>query len=98
MLVLLFTAFLPKVGVRFAWVQIHWIAGHRADRFVIFHIIHATFFLDFWSIWPDKHRFRGCHEPPEACLGKPFTPPRKFGKYPFENKMFHLAFCAPAFR
>src|SRR4029453_15286123 len=27
MFVLLFTAFLPVVGVKFAWVQWHWIAG-----------------------------------------------------------------------
>ncbi len=25
---------------------------------IIFHIIHATFFMDFWSIWPDKDRYR----------------------------------------
>ena len=29
MLTLLFTAFLPKVGVQFNWVDYHWIAGHR---------------------------------------------------------------------
>src|SRR6476620_2235310 len=27
MFVLLFTAFLPVVGIKFAWVQWHWIAG-----------------------------------------------------------------------
>ena len=27
MLVLLVTSLLPWVGVRFAWVEIHWIAG-----------------------------------------------------------------------
>ena len=51
MFVLLFTAFLPIVGVRFAWVQWHWIAGLVLTGSIIYHIIHATFFLDFWSIW-----------------------------------------------
>ncbi len=31
MLVLVFTAFLPIVGVKFAWVQWHWMAGLAAD-------------------------------------------------------------------
>ena len=32
MFTLLFTAFLPKVGVRFDWVTYHWIAGIGANR------------------------------------------------------------------
>ena len=51
MFTLLFTAFLPIVGVRFAWVQWHWIAGLVLTGSILFHIIHATFLLDFWSIW-----------------------------------------------
>ena len=51
MFVLLFTAFLPIVGVQFAWVQWHWIAGLVLTGSILFHIVHATFFLDFWSIW-----------------------------------------------
>ena len=33
MFVLLFTAFLPKVGVQFDWVTYHWIAGMVLTRF-----------------------------------------------------------------
>ena len=51
MFVLLFTAFLPIVGVKFAWVQWHWMAGLVLTASILFHIIHATFWLDFWSIW-----------------------------------------------
>ena len=54
MLTLLFTAFLPKVGVEFDWVTLHWIAGTVLTASVVFHIIHASFWLDFWAIWPDK--------------------------------------------
>ena len=50
MLALLFTAFLPIIGVRFAW-QSGTDGGHPADGVDLFHIVHATFFLDFWSIW-----------------------------------------------
>ena len=51
MFVLLFTAFLPVVGIRFPWVTWHWIAGLVLTASIIFHIFHATFWLDFWSIW-----------------------------------------------
>ena len=54
MFALLFTAFLPKVGYQFPWVTYHWIAGLVLTASIIFHIIHATFYMDFWSIWPDK--------------------------------------------
>ena len=43
MFALLFTAFLPKVGVEFAWVTWHWIAGLVLTVSILFHIIHATF-------------------------------------------------------
>ena len=39
------------VGVKFAWVEWHWMAGILLTGSIIFHIVHATFFLDFWSIW-----------------------------------------------
>src|SRR5207247_9757329 len=51
MFVLLLTAFLPVVGVKFAWVQWHWIAGLVLTGSILFHIVHASFWLDFWSIW-----------------------------------------------
>jgi hypothetical protein len=54
MLTLLFTAFLPKLGVQFNWVLYHWIAGVVLTVSILFHVIHASFFLDFWSIWPDR--------------------------------------------
>ena len=58
MFVLLFTAFLPVVGVKFPWVTIHWIAGIVLTISVVFHLVHATFWLDFWSIWPGPKDFR----------------------------------------
>jgi hypothetical protein len=33
------------------WVEWHWIAGLVLTGSIVYHIIHATFFLDFWSIW-----------------------------------------------
>ncbi len=89
MLVLLFTAFLPKVGVRFDWVTYHWIAGTVLTVSILFHIVHASFYLDFWSIWPDKIDMRDAMRRVMRFMGKPEPPPDRFAKYPLENKLYH---------
>jgi formate dehydrogenase subunit gamma len=90
MFVLLFTAFLPVAGVKFPWVTWHWMAGLVLTASIIFHIIHATFWLDFWSIWV------GPKDIPEmkAELLREFghdMPGPKSGKYPLGNRLYHLA-------
>jgi cytochrome b subunit of formate dehydrogenase len=89
MFVLLFTAFLPKVGIRFNWVTYHWIAGIVLTASVLFHIVHASFFLDFWSIWPDKIDLRDARRRLLRSMGKQAPPPDRFAKYPLENKFYH---------
>jgi cytochrome b subunit of formate dehydrogenase len=91
MLVLLFTAFLPKLGVNFAWVTYHWIAGVVLTISVIYHVFHATFWLDFWSIWPDRVDIEDASRRLRRGLGQAAPAPRKFAKYPLENKLYHLA-------
>ncbi len=91
MLVLLFTAFLPKVGVQFNWVLYHWIAGIVLTLSILFHIVHASFFLDFWSIWPDRIDMRDATRRMLRFFGKPAPPPDRFAKYPLENKLYHGA-------
>ena len=89
MFALLFTAFLPKVGVQFAWVTWHWIAGIVLTVSIVFHIIHASFWLDFWSIWPDKADLEDASRRWRRALGQSAPEPRKFAKYPLENKAYH---------
>jgi cytochrome b subunit of formate dehydrogenase len=95
MLTLLFTAFLPIVGVRFAWVTIHWIAGLVLTASIVFHIVHATVWLDFWSIWV------GPKDLPElkAEILREFghdVPGPKPGKYPLGNRLYHLGIVVAA--
>jgi cytochrome b subunit of formate dehydrogenase len=90
MLALLITAFLPRVGVQFPWVAIHWIAGFWLTVAIIFHIIHASFFMDFWSIWPDRIDIEDGKRRWLRATGKTAPAPRRFAKYPMENKMYHL--------
>jgi cytochrome b subunit of formate dehydrogenase len=91
MLTLLFTAFLPKVGVQFDWIKYHWIAGVVLTASVLFHIIHATFFMNFWSIWPDKIDMQDAVNRLKRATGGVAPAPRRFAKYPLENKMYHMA-------
>jgi cytochrome b subunit of formate dehydrogenase len=90
MLALLATAFLPKVGVKFDWVTYHWIAGLLLSASVIFHIVHASFWLDFWSIWPDSIDLRDARRRMMRAFGKDAPPPDRFAKYPLENKFYHF--------
>src|SRR6187402_392957 len=90
MFVLLFTAFLPVVGVKFAWVQWHWMAGLLLTASILFHIVHATFVLDFWSIWvgpKDIPEFK-TEMAREVGIDAPGPKP---GKYPLGNRLYHLA-------
>ena len=77
MFTLLFTAFLPKVGIQFNWVVYHWIAGLVLTVSILFHIVHATFFLDFWSIWPDKTDLRDAMNRLRRFFGKDAPPPEQ---------------------
>ena len=76
MFTLLFTAFLPKVGVQFDWVTYHWIAGTVLTISIIFHIIHASFYMDFWSIWPDRADLEDAWKRVQPLHGKVVAPCR----------------------
>jgi cytochrome b subunit of formate dehydrogenase len=89
MLTLVVTAFLPIVGVRFAWVEWHWIAGILLTGSILFHIVHATFFLDFWSIWVGPKDIPEFKAEMMRELGKEPGGPQP-GKYPLGNRLYHL--------
>jgi cytochrome b subunit of formate dehydrogenase len=94
MLTLLFTAFLPKIGFQFPWITYHWIAGVVLTASVLFHIFHASFWLDFWSIWPDRIDLTDAYHRALRFCGRDAPLPRKFAKYPLENKLYHGAIIA----
>ena len=90
MFTLLFTAFLPVAGVKFAWVQWHWMAGVLLTASVLFHIFHATFVLDFWSIWVGPKDIPELRAEILRELGHDVPGPKP-GKYPLGNRLYHLA-------
>lgn len=79
-LVLIVTGIAPIIGLRFAWLDIHWIAGLVLTFVVIFHTIRALFWQDFKSMLLGPSDF-----------GEPFDETKKPGKYSFEQKGMHWA-------
>ena len=96
MLTLLATAFVPILGLKFAWVQIHWIAGLVLTVSIIYHIIHASFWLDFWSIWLNREDVAEATTRLKRVMGQSAPAPRKAAKYPWDNKMYHTAIVLSA--
>ena len=96
MFVLLFTAFLPIAGFRFPWVTWHWIAGLVLTASIIYHIVHATFWLDFWSIWVGPKDIPEFKSELMLELGRE-VPGYRPGKYPLGNKLYHLAIVVVGF-
>ena len=96
MLTLLVTAFVPILGLKFNWIQIHWIAGIVLTISIIYHIIHASFWLDFWSIWLNKEDVTEATSRFKRAIGGQAPLPRKAGKYPYDNKMYHTAIVLSA--
>ena len=91
MLVLLATGFLPVMGVKFAWVDPHWIAGVILTVLVLFHIVRALFFLAASNIWIRWCEFLGSvTATTKEALGGPRLK-RKIGKYSVGQKGFHHA-------
>jgi cytochrome b subunit of formate dehydrogenase len=88
MFVLLFTAFLPVVGVQIAWVTWHWIAGLVLTGSIVFHIVHASVWLDFWSIWVGPKDIPEFKAELLRELGHDVPGPKP-GKYPLGNRLYH---------
>jgi formate dehydrogenase subunit gamma len=89
MFTLLFTAFLPIVGIRFAWVTWHWMAGLVLAASILFHIIHASFWLDFWSIWVGPKDIPELKAEIRRELGADVPGPKP-AKYPLGHRLYHL--------
>ena len=90
MFVLLFTAFLPVAGIKFPWVTWHWMAGLVLAGSIVFHIIHASLWLDFWSIWVGPKDIPELKAEILRELGHDVSGPKP-GKYPLGNRLYHAA-------
>ncbi len=76
--VLLVTGVFPIIGLEFAWLEIHWIAGLVLTAVVLFHIVRSMFFQDLKSMWISGRDFK-----------EPFDETVKPGKYSLAQKGMH---------
>ena len=91
MLTLLVTAFFPVIGVQFAWVTIHWIAGIVLTLLIIYHIIHATTKQDFWSVWIGRKELAQAMQALRNFLRRQPAKEERSGKYPLDQRAYHNA-------
>jgi cytochrome b subunit of formate dehydrogenase len=94
MFALLITAFFPVIGIRFPWVTIHWIAGIGLVLTIVYHVVRATLWQDFWSMWIDRKEIQEGTADVKRFLGRSTVPQRKAGKYPLDHKLFHHVIAA----
>jgi cytochrome b subunit of formate dehydrogenase len=47
--------------------------------------------MDFWSIWPDRQDLEDAWNRIQRFFGRSASAPRKYAKYPLENKLYHGA-------
>lgn len=76
--VLLITGILPVIGVEFAWLTVHWIAGLVMTAAVLFHLVRSVFWQDLKSMWISPRD-----------LKEPFDAGQKPGKYSLAQKGLH---------
>lgn len=89
-IVLLATALLPILGVRFGWIPIHWTAGVVLSAAVLFHIFRAVFVNRLADMVPGPTDLR---EAGRVALGRP-TGDLRPAKYDAFQKGFHAAAAA----
>ncbi|MDX1404360.1 MAG: cytochrome b/b6 domain-containing protein [Woeseiaceae bacterium] len=91
MLVLLGTGFLPVMGVNFAWVDPHWIAGVILTVLVLIHAVRSLIWLkpsDIWIRW--REYTASVNALTKEVLGGP-REKKRIGKYSVGQKAFHHA-------
>jgi len=89
-LTLLVTGFLPILGWKFEWVTTHWIAGVVLAALVAFHIVRASFWLNFSSMVPGFVDVRSGWRAVGQAFGRKGPVPLLPGKYSLLQKLYHL--------
>ena len=88
LLVCLFTAFLPILGWKFEWVTAHWIAGIVLTAAVLFHIVRAVVWQDFFAMVLGPRDFHAFWR----FVAR--APPQRDAKYSPLQKLFHMLVAA----
>lgn len=93
-LTLLGTGFLPILGIKFAWVTIHWVAGAVLTLAVLVHMARAVIWQDWRAMVIGPKDLVDAWRAVGRALGRGGAAPGKPGKYPFMQKIYHVAAAA----
>ena len=88
-LILMATAFLPILGIKFEWLDIHWITGVVLAALIVIHIIRALFFQDWRNMWIGLKDLREMGRDLARLFGSRIALPKP-GKYDASQKLYHL--------
>jgi formate dehydrogenase subunit gamma len=91
-LVLLATAFLPILGVDFAWVAIHWWTGIVLGAAVLAHVLRVVIVGKRGPILPGPRDLKDALAAARSNLRRDAPPAPLPGKYSVSQKLIHLAF------
>jgi cytochrome b subunit of formate dehydrogenase len=89
-LVLMGTAFLPILGVKFAWVDIHWVSGVLLTVLILFHIVRSVIWQDWRSMMIYPADVRDIWRAFCRALGFRGARPTPAGKYDALQKLYHV--------
>lgn len=89
MLVLLATAFVPVLGLRFPWVTVHWVAGLVLLATLVWHVVHVFGWQDWRTMVVRPAELAGGVEELKHALGVGEGDAPRSGKYAFDHKLYH---------
>ena len=84
------SAFLPILGIRFQWVEIHWISGVVLTALVLIHIVRAIVWQDWRSMLIVGADVRDIWRSLFRVIGAGAALPGRPGKYDALQKLYHL--------
>jgi formate dehydrogenase subunit gamma len=93
-LILLATAFLPIIGVKFDWLGLHWMTGVVLAVLVVYHIVRASIWQSLRSMMIDTADIANGWLRLAGVFGAAVAPPGKPGKYNGLQKLYHAGVAA----
>ena len=90
--ILIATAFLPILGVEFAWVTVHWVTGIVLAAVILIHVVRALFWQDLGSMWIGLRDLRDGIQLAKWAFRFSDIPPALAGKYSLAQKAIHHIF------
>ena len=88
-LVLLGTSFLPIFGLKFPWIDAHWIAGVVLALAVVYHMVRALVWQDPRSMLIGARDLRTAAQSSRWVLRRRAEAPDRPGRYALLQKLYH---------